>query len=786
MSWPAPPQGGAEAFFERLVLAQHRAGMEVLAVIRRDAGRAARLTEGGLPPAQLRFGGPLDWLTAPRLGRELKRFRPQVVVAWMSRAAGFARAASGRQPPWAMAGRLGGAYPLRHYSACDLLAANTQGLCDWIAAQGWPADRVRKVPNFAADLLGAPPATLPFAPGAIPLLAMGRLHPNKDFSTLLRAMALLPGQVHLALAGDGPERIMLETLAGELGLGRRVAFLGWRQDVGGAAGSQPHAGGAVADRTLGECRAGRFFREPPCRRRHGRWAARGHQAGGERDAGAHRRCPGARRRHHHPARPSRAHRCHRRRRPRRLPRRTCGSRRAGRLGTLPGGSRPAPRRNRLMCGIAGLALRQGLTPDPAILKAMLGALAHRGPDGEGVHIADNVGLIHNRLAIIDLATGDQPLFAGPATLIANGEVYNYIELRQAHALVCATGSDCEPPLHLYRRDGAEATALAMRGMYAMALHDRATRRLVLTRDPFGIKPMYLAEVEGGIAFASEPQALIAAGLVQPVVRAEARDELLQSQFTTGAETIFAGISRILPGETVVIADGAIVERHRRAALPEGGPVPMTEEEALSRLDAAFEDSVRLHQRSDVPYGLFLSGGIDSGAVLAMMARLNSQPVRAFTASFDVPGAADERAAAEAAAKAHGALHTTITVTEAEVWRELPKIVAAMDDPAADYAIIPTWFLARRARQDVKVVLSGEGGDELFGGYGRYRSAMRPLVALGPPAARHGRLRPCAACAAGDAARLAGRHHGGGGRDRPARPQPASGGAGRGHRRLAAE
>ncbi|MGK7863808.1 asparagine synthase (glutamine-hydrolyzing) [Falsiroseomonas sp. E2-1-a4] len=379
-----------------------------------------------------------------------------------------------------------------------------------------------------------------------------------------------------------------------------------------------------------------------------------------------------------------------------------------------------------MCGIAGLALKQGLTPDPAILHAMLGALAHRGPDGQGVHIADNVGLAHNRLAIIDLATGDQPLFAGPATLVANGEVYNYLELREAHALVCATGSDCEPPLHLYRRDGAAAMAQALRGMYAMALHDRATRRVILTRDPFGIKPMYLAEVAGGIAFASEPQALLAAGLVQPRVRAEARDELLQIQFTTGAETIFAGITRVLPGETVVIADGAIVERHRRAALPEGGPVPVTEEDALARLDIAFEDSVRLHQRSDVPYGLFLSGGIDSGAVLAMMARLNSQPVRAFTASFDVPGAADERAAAEAAAKAHGARHTTIMVTEAEVWQHLPKIVAAMDDPAADYAIIPTWFLARRARQDVKVVLSGEGGDELFGGYGRYRSAMRPL------------------------------------------------------------
>ncbi|NKC29946.1 asparagine synthase (glutamine-hydrolyzing) [Falsiroseomonas selenitidurans] len=378
-----------------------------------------------------------------------------------------------------------------------------------------------------------------------------------------------------------------------------------------------------------------------------------------------------------------------------------------------------------MCGIAGLVLRQGMTPDSGTLGAMLHALGHRGPDGEGVHIADNVGLAHNRLAIIDLVTGDQPLHAGPATLVANGEVYNHIELREAHALVCQTGSDCEPPLHLYRREGAEATALALRGMYAIALHDRAARRVVLTRDPFGIKPLYIAEVPGGIAFASQPSALLAAGLMRPVVRAEAREELLQLQFTTGAETIFAGITRVLPGETVVIADGAIVERHRRAALPTGAPVPMTEEEALARLDAAFENSVRLHQRSDVPFGLFLSGGIDSGAVLAMMARLNSQPVRAFTASFDVPGAADERAAAEAAAKAHGAQHTIITVTEAEVWRELPKIVAAMDDPAADYAIIPTWFLARQARQAVKVVLSGEGGDELFAGYGRYRSAMRP-------------------------------------------------------------
>ncbi|MDP3415350.1 glycosyltransferase [Falsiroseomonas sp.] len=225
-------QGGAEAFFERLVLAQHRTGMEVLAVIRREPGRAARLAAGGVTPVQLGFGGPLDWLTAPRLRAALRGFGPQVVVAWMNRAAGFARAASDARDGWAMTGRLGGAYALKHYRGCDLLAANTQGLCDWIALQGWPADRVRLVPNFAADLADTPPATLPFPPGAVPLLAMGRLHPNKDFSTLLRAMALLPPAVHLALAGEGPERAMLEALVRQLGLGDRVAFLGWRQDVG--------------------------------------------------------------------------------------------------------------------------------------------------------------------------------------------------------------------------------------------------------------------------------------------------------------------------------------------------------------------------------------------------------------------------------------------------------------------------------------------------------------------------------------------------------------------------
>ncbi len=379
-----------------------------------------------------------------------------------------------------------------------------------------------------------------------------------------------------------------------------------------------------------------------------------------------------------------------------------------------------------MCGIAGLAMSPGSPPpNPATLAALAAALAHRGPDGTGQAAVGRIALVQTRLAIVDIAGGDQPLYAGPAALVANGEIYNDLALRGGlPGTRFATGSDCEPPLHLWLRDGA-GYAAQLRGMFAIAIHERAQRSMTLTRDPFGIKPLYVAPVEGGLAFASEPQALLAAGLVRRALRPAAREELLQMQFTSGAETIFAGIQRVLPGETLQVADGHILDRIRAPALPEGGPEPITEDAALARLDRALMESVDLHQRSDVPYGMFLSGGVDSAAVLAAMARLNTAPVLAYTAGFDAPGAADERQHAAAVARAAGARHETLEITEAMVWRHLPEIVACMDDPAADYAIIPSWFLARRARQDVKVVLCGEGGDEVFGGYGRYRSAMRP-------------------------------------------------------------
>ena len=216
--------GGAELFYERLVAAQHRGGDEVLAVIRRDAGRAARLREAGCSPVELRFGGALDVLTRPRLRHRLAAFAPAIVMAWMSRAATMTPAGD-----YVLVGRLGGAYDLRRFRRCDHLVANTPGLVDWILAQGWPAGRVHVLPNFVPDLAGAAPAALPVPPGSPTVLAMGRLHRNKALDVLISAMRRLPG-VHAVIAGEGPERQALEALARREGVADRVHLLGWRED----------------------------------------------------------------------------------------------------------------------------------------------------------------------------------------------------------------------------------------------------------------------------------------------------------------------------------------------------------------------------------------------------------------------------------------------------------------------------------------------------------------------------------------------------------------------------
>ncbi|OUJ01972.1 asparagine synthase (glutamine-hydrolyzing) [Acetobacter cibinongensis] len=394
-----------------------------------------------------------------------------------------------------------------------------------------------------------------------------------------------------------------------------------------------------------------------------------------------------------------------------------------------------------MCGIGGIAYKPGAPRvGQDVLERMASALLHRGPDGAHYARLPEADLIHTRLSIIDLPGGDQPLKSAAGTLIANGEIYNDPQIRQAMgAERFKTGSDCESALVMWEQKGAGYTAM-LRGMYAIAIHNSANNEVLLSRDPFGIKPLYFTEFEGGIAFASEPSALLASGLAPRTERSLLRDELLQLQFTTGAQTLFKTIQRVLPGETLRIVAGRIAERTIRSPLPaQTEPKKnLSEEQALEQLDYALMNSVQAHERADVPFGLFLSGGIDSASLLTAMNRLpRPEKLRTWTAVFEARSAADEADAASALAHAANTEHETVKITAAMVWDNLPAIIACMDDPVADYAIIPTWFLARKAKQDVRVILSGEGGDELFCGYGRYRSAARPWWRAGRRMWRHG-------------------------------------------------
>ncbi|MCW3474093.1 asparagine synthase (glutamine-hydrolyzing) [Limobrevibacterium gyesilva] len=379
-----------------------------------------------------------------------------------------------------------------------------------------------------------------------------------------------------------------------------------------------------------------------------------------------------------------------------------------------------------MCGIAGVMMRDGSAPDQAVLDRLLAALAHRGPDGQGRLVRGDTALVHTRLAIIDLETGDQPLFApSGAALVGNGEIYNNPELRaQMAGTPFRTRSDCEPALFLYEAEG-EDFAARLRGMFALAIHDPARGRVVLTRDPFGIKPLYYVQMVTAFAFASEPQALIAAGFARAAAAPRQRAELLQLKFTTGAETAFPGIERVLPGETLVIERGAIVERRRRAALPPGPPEPIGHAEAMHKLDAVLLDSVAVHLRSDVPYGLFLSGGIDSAALLALMTRATGQRIQALTVGWEGAGAVDESHEAARLAKVMGAACHRLEMTARDFWTLAPRIAAAIDDPTADAAVLPTYMLGQAAAGSLKVTLCGEGADELFGGYSRYRKRRAP-------------------------------------------------------------
>ncbi|MDG2319421.1 MAG: asparagine synthase (glutamine-hydrolyzing) [Rhodospirillaceae bacterium] len=387
-----------------------------------------------------------------------------------------------------------------------------------------------------------------------------------------------------------------------------------------------------------------------------------------------------------------------------------------------------------MCGIAGGMIKTGQPPPETILMALQAALHHRGPDGAGRHVSGSVGLVHTRLAIVDPNHGKQPFVdTDGVVLVANGEIYNDLTIRaELSEARYQTGSDNESALHIYKKYGLDF-ARHLRGMYALALYDPIQKQLVLARDPFGIKPLYYLETQEAFWFASEPQALTKAGLASPSENSNVRNQLLGLQYTCGRQTIFNGIQRLEPGEVVVVKANSAIDRVRFdpwVGYSDESPA------SVSEFDRFWMNAVDLHRRSDVPYGVFLSSGTDSAAVLSAMARLEERPVVAFTAGFTGSTVRDEREQAARLAAVVGADHRAIEIQPSDFWETLPAITAALDDPVADYAIVPTYLLAKEAAQSVKVVLTGEGGDEIFAGYGRYRGGRRPWPLRKKPWSRH--------------------------------------------------
>jgi asparagine synthase (glutamine-hydrolysing) len=381
------------------------------------------------------------------------------------------------------------------------------------------------------------------------------------------------------------------------------------------------------------------------------------------------------------------------------------------------------------------------------------ALAHRGPDGSGRYAGNRAGFVHTRLSIVDLAKGAQPFIApgegGGQVLVANGEIYNHAALRRSQ---CAgydftSNSDCETLLALWARHGAGALR-QLRGMYAAALYDSTRDEGLLIRDPFGIKPLYICETADGLFFASEIAALRAIGIAEAAPQLSGPDQLhaaciIDRQFAPDDLPAFPMIRRVAPGEMLIIRGGQIAETLTDTPLESGITDPVAP--TIDAFEAQLHDAVEAHLMADVPLGLFFSGGVDSSAILAALADLRArdgrgEPILTYTVRFN-RGDDDETGGVAALAAGEGAEFVDVPYGKADFLADAGLAALACDDAVADYAILPTLHLARRAARDVKVVLSGEGGDEFFAGYGRYRAGLRAIGAKFPtrpgPALRAG-------------------------------------------------
>ena len=380
-----------------------------------------------------------------------------------------------------------------------------------------------------------------------------------------------------------------------------------------------------------------------------------------------------------------------------------------------------------MCGFCGVALPTGSNRrlDRDLVERMNSTIAHRGPDGEGIFLQDGIGLGHRRLSIVDVAHGAQPMSLrnGEVQMVYNGEVYNHPTLMpelQAAGVRYRTHCDTETILHLYEREGRELPK-RLRGMFAFAIWDARSRELLLARDRFGVKPLYYVHTpDGALYFASEIKALLAAGAVRPSLNLAAFPDYLANHGTCGDDTLFEGVRRLPPGHTLVWRDGSIrIDRYWSLSFNPAAIDRRPDRVLIDEYRERFRESVRLRLMADVPLGMFLSGGIDSASITAMMSTLVAGPIQTFSVAF-AEREANELAYARLVASRYRTDHHEVVVTPEQFFGALPRLVWHEDEPIAHPSSIALNFVSRLAAERVKVVLTGEGSDETLGGYGRYR------------------------------------------------------------------
>jgi len=377
-----------------------------------------------------------------------------------------------------------------------------------------------------------------------------------------------------------------------------------------------------------------------------------------------------------------------------------------------------------MCGICGALDLEREVVDEGGTRAMLAAMHHRGPDAEGIYRAPGMIAGMRRLSVIDLAGGNQPIANedGSVEVVFNGEIYNHRELREqleSKGHTFKTRSDTEVLVHLWEEFG-EGMLEKLNGMFAFCLHDRKSRRTLIARDRLGIKPLFFARRDQALYFASEIGVLLQHPALKSEVVSERLIDLFCLQYVPAEQTPYRGVEKLLPGHLIEMHDGK-VEIRRWWALPavEADQSEGDRAQQSRELTELLESSVRYRTISDVPLGLFLSGGLDSSILCALLAQHAEGPIESFSVGFDDASAFDERRHARAVAAAFGAQHHERVVSAVEIAEQLPKLIRHMQLPITDPAILPTWTLAEFARQRVTVALSGEGADELFGGYRRY-------------------------------------------------------------------